>query len=211
MSQPDTWAADVRVEAIHAHQRAREQPRGCRGYVTGAHRELELQRQEAVPEPPQAHGASHSGIGWTEPVVVPHPDDLRSAADVLNAGQRVAMLVGAGALHATDEIVQVANALGAGVAKALLGKAAVPDDLPFVTGTAGWLGTRASNEMFAECDTLLMVGSGVPYTEFLPREGQARGVQIDLDGRMLSLRYPMEVSLVGDSAQTLRALLPLLR
>jgi pyruvate dehydrogenase (quinone) len=114
-------------------------------------------------------------------------------------------------LNATDEVVAVAEQLGAGVAKALLGKAAVPDDLPFVTGSVGWLGTRASNEMMATCDTLLMVGSGFPYTEFLPKEGQARGVQIDIDGRMLSIRYPMEVNLVGDSAETLRALLPLLK
>jgi pyruvate dehydrogenase (quinone) len=171
----------------------------------------DLQRQAAVPEPPHTHGAIHSGVGWTQPRVVPREDDLRRAADVLNAGRKVAILAGAGALHATDELIEVAEALGAGIAKALLGKAAVPDDLPFVTGTAGWLGTRASNQMLAECDTLLMVGSGFPYTEFLPPEGQARGVQIDLDGRMLSLRYPMEVGLVGDSAETLRALLPLLQ
>ena len=170
----------------------------------------DLQRQDVVAQPPHTHGAIHSGVGWTRPRVMPREDDLRRAADVLNAGQRVAILVGAGALRATDEVIQVAEVLGAGVAKALLGKAAVPDDLPFVTGSAGWLGTRASNEMLAECDTLLLVGSGFPYTEFLPKEGQARGVQIDLDGRMLSLRYPMEVGLVGDSAETLRALLPLL-
>src|SRR4051794_13157006 len=171
----------------------------------------DLQRQPAVPEPPHTHGAIHSGVSWSAPHVVPQENDLRRAADVLNAGQKVAILAGAGALHATDQLIEVANALGAGIAKALLGKAAVPDDLPFVTGSAGWLGTRASNEMLAECDTLLMVGSGFPYTEFLPAEGQARGVQIDLDGRMLSLRYPMEVSLVGDSTETLQALLPLLR
>src|SRR5262249_35068111 len=118
---------------------------------------------------------------------------------------------GAGALHAGEAVVEVAERLGAGVAKALLGKAALPDDLPFVTGSAGWLGTRASNEMMQECVTLLMVGSGFPYTESLPGEGRARGVQIDVDGRMLGLRYPMEVNLVGDSDLTLRALLPHLR
>jgi pyruvate dehydrogenase (quinone) len=171
----------------------------------------DLQRQDAVAQPPHTHGAIHSSVGWSQPRVVPRDEDLRRAADVLNTGQKVAMLVGAGALHATDEVIEVAEQLGAGVAKALLGKAAVPDDLPFVTGSAGWLGTRASNEMLAQCDTLLMVGSGFPYTEFLPREGQARGVQIDLDGRMLGLRYPMEVELVGGSAETLRALLPMLR
>ena len=121
------------------------------------------------------------------------------------------MLVGAGALHATDEIVEVADTLGAGVAKALLGKAAVPDDLPFVTGSIGLLGTRPSWELMDDCDTLLMVGSSFPYSEFLPEEGHARGVQIDLDGKMIGIRYPMEVNLIGDSALTLRALLPLLR
>ena len=140
----------------------------------------------------------------------PRAEDLQRAADVLNAGEKVAMLVGAGALHATAEVIEVAELLGAGVAKALLGKAAVPDDLPFVTGSIGLLGTKPSYEMMMDCDTLLMVGSAFPYSEFLPEEGQARGVQIDIDGRMLSLRYPMEVNLVGDSAQTLRALMPLL-
>ncbi len=120
------------------------------------------------------------------------------------------MLIGAGALHATQEVIEVADALGAGVAKALLGKAAVPDDLPFVTGSIGLLGTRPSWELMQDCDTLLMVGSSFPYSEFLPEEGEARGVQIDLDGRMLGIRYPMEVNLVGDSALTLKALLPLL-
>jgi pyruvate dehydrogenase (quinone) len=136
---------------------------------------------------------------------------LQRAAEVLNAGQKVAILVGAGALGATDETIAVAEALGAGVAKALLGKAALPDHLPFVTGSVGWLGTAASNAMMENCDTLLVVGSGFPYTEFLPKEGQARGVQIDIDPGALSLRYPMEVNLAGDSADTLRALLPLLR
>ena len=142
---------------------------------------------------------------------MPQADDLQRAADVLNAGKRVAMLVGAGALHATDEVIQVAEVLGAGVAKALLGRAAVPDDLPFVTGQIGLLGTRPSWDLMMGCDTLLMVGSSFPYSEFLPPEGQARGVQIDIDGKMLSIRYPMEVNLVGDSALTLQALLPLLK
>src|SRR5579863_3150762 len=120
------------------------------------------------------------------------------------------MLVGAGALDATDEVIAVAERLNAGVAKALLGKAAVPDDLPFVTGSIGLLGTKPSWDLMKGCDTLLMVGSSFPFSEFLPKPGAARGVQIDLDGRRLSLRYPMEVSMVGDSAVTLRALLPLL-
>ena len=121
------------------------------------------------------------------------------------------MLVGAGALDATDEVIAVADRLGAGAAKALLGKAVLPDDLPWVTGSIGLLGTEPSWKMMNECDTLLMVGSGFPYSEFLPKEGQARGVQIDLEPDMLSLRYPMEVNLVGDCGETLRALLPLLR
>jgi pyruvate dehydrogenase (quinone) len=171
----------------------------------------DLQEEPAVPDPPRAHGTLHSGIGWSAPVVVPDDADLRRAAEVLNAGERVAMLVGAGALGASDEVIAVAEALGAGVAKALLGLAAVPDDLPFVTGSIGLLGTRPSWDLMTGCDTLLMVGSGFPYSEFLPEEGQARGVQVDIDGRMVGIRYPMEVNLVGDSAATLRALLPLLR
>jgi pyruvate dehydrogenase (quinone) len=142
---------------------------------------------------------------------VPHEAELRAAADILNAGRRVAILAGAGALHATDELVEVAELLGAGIAKALLGKACVPDDLPFVTGSIGLLGTKPSWDLMTECDTFLMVGSAFPYSEFLPEEGQARGVQIDIDGRMVSLRYPMELSLVGDSKRTLRALIPFLK
>jgi pyruvate dehydrogenase (quinone) len=149
-------------------------------------------------------------VGYTPARVVPRQDDLERAAEVLNAGEKVAMLVGAGALAATNEVIETADRLGAGVAKALLGRAAVPDDLPFVTGSIGLIGTMPSWEMMSGCDTLLMVGSSFPYSEFLPKEGQARGVQIDLDGRMLSIRYPMEVNLVGDSRETLRALLPLL-
>src|SRR3954451_5703203 len=161
-------------------------------------------------EPPRKHGAVFSGIGYTAPKVVPYDDDLKRAAAVLNEGKKVAILVGAGALHATDEVIAVADRLDAGAAKALLGKAALPDDLPWVTGSIGLLGTKPSWDMMMECDTLLMIGSGFPYSEFLPKEGQARGVQIDIKADMLSIRYPMEVNLVGDSAETLRALLPLL-
>jgi pyruvate dehydrogenase (quinone) len=143
--------------------------------------------------------------------MLPHDADLRRAADVLNQGTKVAMLVGAGALGATSQVIQTAELLGAGIAKALLGKAVVPDDLPFVTGSVGWLGTAASNQMMKECDTLLMVGSALPYTEFLPEEGRARGVQIDIAPKNLDLRYPMEVALAGDSAETLNALIPMLQ
>jgi pyruvate dehydrogenase (quinone) len=168
----------------------------------------DLQLEDAVETPPHAHGTVHSSAGWTPPRVLPAGEDLQRAAEVLNAGERVAMLVGAGALHASAETIEVAELLGAGVAKALLGKAALPDDLPYVTGSIGLLGTKPSWNLMQNCDTLLMVGSSFPYSEFLPEEGQARGVQIDLDGRMLGIRYPMEVQLVGDSAQTLRALIP---
>lgn len=169
----------------------------------------DLQEMAYTP-PAHKHGTVHSGVGYRKPRVVPYEEDLRKAADVLNAGKKVAILVGAGALQATDEVIAVAEKLGAGVAKALLGKAAVPDELPWVTGTIGLLGTEPSDHLMAGCDTLLMIGSGFPYAEFLPPEGQARGVQIDIQADMLSLRYPMEVSLHGDSAETLRALLPLL-
>ncbi|MDR6536536.1 thiamine pyrophosphate-requiring protein [Variovorax soli] len=170
----------------------------------------DVQELEAVEKPPREHGTVHSGIGMTGKRVLPPEADLRAAADVLNAGRKVAILAGAGALHATDELVDIAELLGAGVAKALLGKMAVPDDLPFVTGAIGLLGTQPSWHMMSECDTLLMVGSSFPYSEFLPKEGQARGVQIDLDGRKLGMRYPMEINLVGDSRLTLQALIPLL-
>ena len=171
----------------------------------------DLQEEPAVPTPPREHGSVHSGIGRAGHSLVPNAAALDAAAEILNAGSKVAILAGAGALHATDELVAVADTLGAGIAKALLGKAAVPDDLPFVTGSIGLLGTKPSWDLMTECDTLLMVGSAFPYSEFLPEEGQARGVQIDIDGRMLSLRYPMELSLVGDSKATLAALLPRLR
>ena len=170
----------------------------------------DLQEMDAVESPPQKHGAILTGIGYEAPEVTPATKDLERAARVLNEGKKVAILVGAGALHATDEVIETADKLGAGVAKALLGKAALPDDLPFVTGSIGLLGTRPSYEMMIACDTFFMIGSRFPYTEFLPEEGQARGVQIDLDPRMVSMRYPMEVNLIGDSAATLRKLLPLL-
>jgi pyruvate dehydrogenase (quinone) len=168
----------------------------------------DLQESEAVAQPPHAHGTVHSGPGYEAPRIVPSDHDLDRAAEVLNAGERVAMLVGQGALHAGPEIEQAADVLGAGVAKALLGKAVLPDDLPYVTGSIGLLGTKPSWTLMQDCDTLLMVGSSFPYSEFLPEEGDARGVQIDIDGKMIGIRYPMEVNLVGDSAETLRALLP---
>jgi pyruvate dehydrogenase (quinone) len=170
----------------------------------------DLQEAEYA-DPPRIHGSVFSGAGSCQPRVLPSDVDLRRAAEVLNAGQRVAILVGAGALGATDEVLEVSEILGAGVSKALLGKAVIPDDAPGCCGSIGLLGTKPSWELMSNCDTLLMIGSSFPYSEFLPKEGQARGVQIEIDGRFPSIRYPMEVPLVGDSAETLRALLPLLR
>jgi pyruvate dehydrogenase (quinone) len=164
----------------------------------------------AEADPPREHGAVFSAPGFTPPRVVPERGQLEQAAQILNEGKKVAMLVGQGAKHAVDEVIEVAELLGAGVAKALLGKATVPDHLPFVTGAIGLLGTKPSWTLMSECDTLLMVGSSFPYSEWLPKEGQARGVQIDIDGRMLSIRYPMECALVGDAQATLKELIPLL-
>ncbi len=167
-------------------------------------------QEMAYEEPARKHGNVFSGVGYVRPKVVPYDKDLKRAADVLNAGRKVAMLIGAGCLGAADEVIAVAEKMGAGCAKALLGKAVLPDDLPWVTGSIGLLGTEASYNMMMECDTFLMVGSGFPYAEFLPKEGAARGVQIDLKGDMLSIRFPMEVNLQGDAAETLKVLLPML-
>jgi pyruvate dehydrogenase (quinone) len=161
-------------------------------------------------DPPMAHGATHTGVGFPGQATLPGMDALRRAAEILNQGKKVAILVGAGALHATDEVIAIAERLNAGIAKALLGKAVVPDDLPFVTGSLGLLGTKPSWDLMKDCDTFLMVGSTFPYSEFLPKPGNARGVQIDIDGANVSLRYPMEYSLIGDSKETLAALLPML-
>jgi pyruvate dehydrogenase (quinone) len=167
-------------------------------------------QEEPAEEPPRVHGAVFSSVGYSPPRVLPRDEDLRRAAEVLNAGEKVAMLVGQGAAGARAEVVEAAELLGAGVAKALLGRAVVPDDLPFVTGPIGLLGSTASYELMKGCDTLLMVGTSFPYAEWLPKEGQARGVEIDNDARMIGIRYPMDVHLVGDARETLRALIPLL-
>jgi pyruvate dehydrogenase (quinone) len=152
---------------------------------------------------------SSTGIEW--PTTVADDDAITRAAEVLNSGERVAILVGQGARGARAEVEEVADLLGAGVAKALLGKDVLSDDLPYVTGSIGLLGTRPSYELMQKCDTLLTVGSSFPYSQFLPPYDQARAVQIDVDGTMVGMRYPYEVNLVGDAAQTLRALVPRLR
>ena len=167
-------------------------------------------QEEPFEAPKRAHGFTRSGPGYSRPVIVPAEADLRRAAEVLNAGEKVAILVGAGAAHAVDEVVAIAQQLGAGVAKALLGKSVLSDDLPFVTGAIGLLGTKPSSDLMDGCDTLLIVGSGFPWSEFLPKTGAARAVQIDVDPAMLSLRYPCEVNLHGDAAETLQLLLPML-
>jgi pyruvate dehydrogenase (quinone) len=161
-------------------------------------------------EPGRTHGTAHSGIGYTKPRTLPGDAELRRAAEILNAGEKVAMLIGQGAIGAEREVMESAELLGCGVAKALNGRAALPDTLPYVTGSIGLLGTKPSNDMIEGCDTFLMVGSSFPYSEWLPKGGQARGVQIDVDGRLIGLRYPMEVNLVGDAGETLRALISLL-
>jgi pyruvate dehydrogenase (quinone) len=171
----------------------------------------DLASEPAVETPPHEHGTIHSSVGYSRPVVVPERADLEAAAEILNAGEKVAILVGQGAMNAGDQVVEAADRLGAGVAKALLGKGALPDDLPFVTGSIGLLGTKPSWDLMMECDTLFMIGSSFPYSEFLPEEGKAKGVQIDIDGRMVGIRYPMDVNLVGDAKATLEALLPHLK
>ncbi|MEE1928972.1 thiamine pyrophosphate-requiring protein [Streptomyces sp. TRM 70351] len=170
----------------------------------------DVQEADAQPSPPKEHGSVFSSVGWSRPRVLPDEDELRRAADVLNEGRKVAMLIGQGAANAVEEVKEVAELLGAGVAKALLGREVLPDDIPWVTGPIGLLGSRASDEMMQNCDTLFMIGTSFPYAEWLPDEGQARGVEIDIDGCMIGMRYPMDAHLVGDAKETLRALAPLL-
>ncbi|HSA53465.1 MAG TPA: thiamine pyrophosphate-requiring protein [Yinghuangia sp.] len=168
--------------------------------------------QELEYEPPaHAFKMVPSSLGLPHYAPVPDEDDLAHAAQVLNSGERVAMLIGQGARRARPQVEAIAELLGAGVAKALLGKDVLPDTLPYVTGSIGLLGTRPSYELMRDCDTLLTIGSSFPYTQFLPEFGQARAVQIDVDPFMVGLRYPFEVNLVGDAATTLDRLMPLLR
>src|SRR5918996_1729570 len=171
---------------------------------------VDLQDREIKGERSKRNVPGHTSDVLSQSARLPHEGDLAQAADILNQGKRIVILAGRGALHAGPELEQVAEILGAPIVKALLGKAAVPDDSPFTTGTVGLLGTRPSQEAMETCDTLLMVGTSFPYIEFLPKPGQARGVQIELDPTRVGLRYPVEVGLVGDSRRTLEALLPLL-
>jgi len=168
---------------------------------------------QELPYSPPTHAfkmvPSSLGIEW--PAVVPNDAAVKRAAQVLNDGKKVAMLVGSGARGAREELTEVADLLGAGAAKALLGKDVLSDELPWVTGSIGLLGTRPSYELMRDCDTLLTVGSNFPYTQFLPEFGQCRAVQIDVDGRFIGMRYPYEVNLVSDAKAALRALIPHLR
>jgi pyruvate dehydrogenase (quinone) len=166
----------------------------------------DVQEAKAVPSPPRAHGSVHSSVGYTRPRVLPQERQIQHAAELLNEGEKVAILIGQGARGAAAEVQETADLLGAGVAKALLGKDVLADDLPYVTGSVGLLGTIPSNNMFIGCDTLLMVGTSFPYAEFLPKEGQARCVEIDIDAAFIGIRYPADVMLIGDAKETLRAL-----
>jgi len=170
----------------------------------------DVQEMEAQ-APPRAHGTVHSGIGHAYSHITPIEEQIKAAADILNQGKKIAILIGSGARHAQEEILQVADLLGAGIAKALLGKDVLDDTLPFVTGAIGLLGTKPSWDMMMDCDTFLMIGSSFPYSEFLPEEGQAKGIQIDIDGRKLSLRFPMDINLKGDAKSTLTELIPYLQ
>lgn len=169
---------------------------------------------QEMPYQPPAHAFRNvpsSEPGFSRTVSAASEDQIAQAAEVLNEGTRVAILVGQGARGAAREVMEVADLTGAGIAKALLGKDVLPDDLPYVTGSIGLLGTRPSYDLMRDCDTLLIVGSNFPYSQFLPEFGQARAVQIDLDGALIGMRYPTEVNLVGDAALTLRSLIPRLR
>lgn len=170
---------------------------------------VDLQEQEGGEPSPRGKAGRQSAV-FARRAGLPAEEELFRAAEVLNAGRKIVILAGRGALHAGDELEQLAERLGAPIVKALLGKAAVPDDSPYTTGGIGLLGTRPSQEAMEECDTLLMVGTSFPYMEFLPKPGEARGVQIDADPLRIGLRYPVEVGLIGDSRATLGKLLPLL-
>jgi pyruvate dehydrogenase (quinone) len=168
----------------------------------------DVAEMKAVESPPRAHGSVYSSVGYSRPRVLPQEKDIQHAAEILNDGEKVAILIGQGARGASAEIEQVADLLGAGVAKALLGKDVLPDDLPWVTGSIGLLGTIPSHEMMGDCDTLLMIGTSFPYAEFLPKEGQAKCVEIDLKASMIAIRYPVDAQLIGDAKDTLQALIP---
>jgi pyruvate dehydrogenase (quinone) len=170
----------------------------------------DVQEEDAIEAPPRTHGTVFSSLGYVSPRVIPPDAQLRQAADILNGGSKVAMLVGQGAAKAEDEVIETAERLQCGIAKALLGRAHPPDDIPFVTGAIGLLGTKPSYDMMMDCDVLFMVGTSFPYAEWLPKEGSCKCVEIDIDGRFIGHRFPADVPLIGDAKETLRALIPLL-
>ncbi|MCB0323300.1 MAG: thiamine pyrophosphate-requiring protein [Bdellovibrionales bacterium] len=195
--------------ARHAIDRAVRIALATRGVSTIVFPE-DIQEEEAMEAPPRNHGSVFSSIGYVEPQIMPREEQLLQAADILNEGQRIAMLVGQGAAKAEQEVIEVAELLGCGVAKALLARAHPPDDLPFVTGSLGLLGTKPSYDMIMRCDVLFMIGTSFPYAEWLPEEGSCKCVEIDIDARYIGHRYPVDVPLAGESKATLQALLPLL-
>jgi pyruvate dehydrogenase (quinone)/pyruvate oxidase len=173
---------------------------------------VDLQEQEVKAKQRSPRNvAHHTSDVFARSARLPDRVELERAASILNEGKKVGILAGRGALGASDELEQVAEVLGAPIVKALLGKAAVPDDSPYTTGGIGLLGTKPSQEVMEDCDTLLMVGTSFPYIEFMPKPGQARGVQIELDPKKIGLRFPVEVGLIGDSRTTLKELIPLLK
>jgi pyruvate dehydrogenase (quinone) len=214
----DRVFADVAVyntrvmSAAHVENVANLACRAALSYRGVAHLNFPVDLQEmAVKERTQSNLPHHESSARTRRAGLPAPEELQKAAEILNAGKKVVILAGRGALGAGDELEQLAELLAAPIVKALLGKAAVPDDSPYTTGGLGLLGTQPSQEALEHCDTLLLVGTSFPYIEFLPKPGDARGVQIDLDPLRIGLRYPVEVGLVGDARETLAGLLPLLQ
>ncbi|MGW5919126.1 thiamine pyrophosphate-requiring protein [Nocardia fluminea] len=208
-------ASDYLVEVNVANQLPNALDRAIRTALTRRAPTAVIIPADLQEEPYEAPGHAFKQVPSSPPstptsTTVPAPAEIERAAEVINAGDKVAVLIGQGARDAAEEVVEVAELTGAGVAKALLGKDVLSDELPFVTGSIGLLGTRASYELMRDCDTLLIVGSNFPYSQFLPELDQARAVQIDLDGALIGMRYPTEVSLVGDAKATLRALIPLL-
>ena len=170
----------------------------------------DLQEEPYSPPGHEFKQVPSSDPNYSHPVLLPQEAEVKHAAEILNAGSKIAILIGQGARSAGAELLEVAELTGAGVAKALLGKDVLPDDLPYVTGSIGLLGTRPSYELMRDCDTLLIVGSNFPYSQFLPDYGQARAVQIDIDGSLIGMRYPTEVNIVADASATLKSLIPLL-
>ncbi len=198
------------ASARHAIDRAVRNALATRSVSTVIFPE-DIQESKAMEAPPRMHGSVYSSIGYCQPEITPPQEQLEKAADLLNKAKKVAMLVGQGAAKAEDEVIETAEVLGAGIAKALLGRAHPPDDLPIVTGAIGLLGTKPSNDMMQGCDLLFMIGTSFPYAEWLPEEGSCKCVEIDIDARFISNRYPVDIPLVGDSKCTLRKLLPLLK